>query len=61
MSSWIHGTDGWLPEVGHTGWVKWLKGLKRYKFPVIKHVSHGDVMDNMVTVVKIPCRIFERA
>lgn len=27
---------------GARRWVKQVKGLKRYKLPVIKYVSHGD-------------------
>ena len=37
------------------GWAKWVKGIKRYKLPVIKYVSHGyekhsikNVANNMV-------------
>ena len=29
-------TDWWLPEVVGEGWVKWVKGVKMYKFSVIK-------------------------
>ena len=38
-------TDWWLPEVGDRGWVRWVKGVKRYKlwdFPggsVVKSLS----------------------
>ena len=37
--------EGW--RVG----VKKVKGLKRYKPPAIKQVSHGDVIHNVRTVV----------
>ena len=29
---------------GVTGWAKREKGIKKYKLPVIKQVSHRDVM-----------------
>ena len=32
-------------------WAKWVKGLKRYKPPVTKQMSHGDIIYSMVTVV----------
>lgn len=30
---------------------KWVKRVRRYKFPDIKYVSHGDVLYSMVTLV----------
>lgn len=35
------------------------KGVQSYEFPVIKYVTYGNVMYNMVTVVKILSCIFE--
>ena len=32
----------WMPVVVVVGWVKWLKGVKKYKLPVIKYRSHRD-------------------
>ena len=32
-------------------WMKWVKEIKRYKLPVIKQVSHGNVMYSMVTIL----------
>ena len=29
----------------------WVKQVKKYQLPVIKQISHGDVMYNMVTMV----------
>ena len=34
-----------------TGGAKWVKGVKSYKLPVIKEISHMDVMYSMATVV----------
>ena len=36
---------------GGRRWAKWVKGVKRYKLPVIKQVSPGDVMYSMATIV----------
>ena len=42
LKNWIHSnsqlqrTDWWLPEVEMRGWAKWVKEVKRYKFPVRK-------------------------
>ena len=33
------------------GWAKWEKVVERYKFPVIRQVSSGNVMYSMVTKV----------
>ena len=30
---------------------KWVKGVKRYKLPVIEYISPGDVMCSVVTLV----------
>ena len=38
-------SDLWLLEEGN-----WMKVIKRCKFPVIRQVSTGDVMYNMMTV-----------
>lgn len=46
----IKRTDQWLLEVGGGG-LKWVKGIKTNKFPVIKYVSDGDVTYRTVTVV----------
>ena len=46
-----HRSDYWLPEAGSMGWEKWVMGIKRSKLPVIKEVSHGDIMYSMVTIV----------
>ena len=35
-SSQTHRTDGWFPEEGVGGWAKWVKGVRKYKLPVIK-------------------------
>ena len=43
--------DGWLPEMRVGVWVKWVKGVKRYKLLVIKQISPPDVMYNIVTMV----------
>jgi len=37
----------WLPETRGWGWAQWVKGFKRYKFPIIKkswgyNVQHGE-------------------
>ena len=40
-------------------WVKtWVKGVKRYKLPVIKYLSPGVVMYSMVTRVKNNCIVY---
>lgn len=31
----------------------WMKVVKRYKFPVIRYVSTGNVINNMVTMYEI--------
>ena len=36
-------TDWWLPEAGVR--------VKRYKLPVMKKISHGDVVYSMITIV----------
>ena len=33
------------------GWVKWMKVVIRYKLPVIKQISPGDVIYSMVTII----------
>ena len=30
--------------------MKWVKGVKRYKLPVLKQMIHEDVMKNMASV-----------
>ena len=35
-SSQIQRIDCWLSEVGGRVWVKWVSGVKMYKFPIIK-------------------------
>ena len=40
-------TEDRLAEVGIGAWMKWVKGVKRYKLPVIKKFN-GDVMHSMV-------------
>ena len=30
---------------------KWVKGVTRYKLPVIKQISPGDVMNSVATMV----------
>ena len=32
-------------------WAEWLKGVKSYKCPFIKKISHGDVMFSLVIIV----------
>lgn len=29
-------TDGWLPETGREGWMKWVKGVKATNFQLFK-------------------------
>lgn len=38
-----------VTELGVGEWVKWAKGVKTYKLPVTKEVSHADVL--MYTMV----------
>ena len=33
------------------GWGNWLKAVKRYKLPVIRHISTRDVMYNVINTV----------
>lgn len=40
-----------LEGTGLEGWAKWVKAVKRYKLPIIKQISSGDVMYSTVTVV----------
>ena len=32
-------------------WTKYVKGVKKYKLPVIKYISQGGVTYNMVPIV----------
>ena len=32
-------------------WTKYVKGIKKYKLPVIKYLSHGGVTYSMVPIV----------
>ena len=32
-------------------WVKWVKGVKKYKFPAVKLIIHWEVMYSMVAIV----------
>lgn len=34
----------WLPKGRQGEWIKWMKGTKRYNFPVIKEIIHRDVV-----------------
>ena len=36
--------DWWLPESALGGRTKLLKGVKWYKYPVLKQISHRDVI-----------------
>ena len=38
-------------EGGGRAWVKHMVGIQKYKLPVIKEVSHGDVMHSTATAV----------
>ena len=38
-------------ELAVEEWVRWMNGMKRYTFPVIKQVSHEDLICSMVTIV----------
>ena len=45
-------TNWFLPEVMELGGMdKMGKGVKRYKLPVIKSISQGDVMHSMENIV----------
>lgn len=37
--------------IGGGEWVKRVKGVKRYKLPVTRQISSGEVICSMVTVV----------
>ena len=37
--------------MGWGGGFEWVKGVKMYKLPFIKYISHGDVMYSMATTV----------
>ena len=42
----------WLPEMEGGQWVKWMKSVKMYKFPVLKYVNLRDIiMYSMVMMV----------
>lgn len=49
----------YIPHGGQTGgyqrqgWeqAKWVKGVERYKLPVIKYLHHRDVTYSMMTIV----------
>ena len=32
-------------------WAKWVKGIERYKLPLVKQFSHRDVMYSILTIV----------
>lgn len=36
---------------GGGGQAKWVKGVERYKLPVIKYLRHRDVTYSMMTIV----------
>lgn len=36
---------------GPEGWVKWIKGVWRYRLPIVKWTGHGDVVCSMVTTM----------
>ena len=45
--------DRLVVAIGRGGggeWAKWVKGVKRYKLPLIRYISRGDVMYSMVTI-----------
>ena len=42
----IQRVDWWLPKVRSVEWMKWVKGVKRYKLSAIK-LSHQNVMYSM--------------
>lgn len=34
-------------------WVRWMKGVKRYRLPFIKQIRYGDVNSSIVTIYNI--------
>lgn len=42
------GCQGWRRGVG-----KMSEGVKRHKFPLMKYISHRDIMDSTVTTVNL--------
>ena len=45
--------DKWFPEVegcGEWAWGKIVKGVKGHKLPIIRWISSGDIMYNMMTI-----------
>ena len=38
--------------------MKWVKGVKRYRLPVIRQMSSEDVMTSMVTIVNNNCIVY---
>lgn len=41
----------WLPEAENRGEQNGLKEANKHKFAILKYISHGDIVYNMVTIV----------
>lgn len=45
--------DWWLPEIRGVGAGKIDEGVKRHKLPVIRLISHGNIMYSMMTLMML--------
>ena len=41
----------WWPQAGGGGRTKWVKGVTKYRLPIIKPITHEDVIYSMLTTV----------
>lgn len=44
-------TDLLLPQAGSERWRNWIKVVRRYKLPIIRQISSGNIMYSMITIL----------